>query len=410
LYNRPGDTSYHYINIDASFDEFGALSGTTTVAEYQQIRGHAPTLRGDVGDSGRVSGLIGEKGLIGAFVSTSRQFGRIYLGGFYALNPDARRSEEAGAPTSFGTWENSILQGGSSYAATEEMAATADTPFIPAFPGLVERTVDNFGVGAPDKLARFARLGTDGYIADDGTGNSQALLADFADETVKNNGVGFGRVGNGYYSGLLAGADVGLSLTANQAITPGSLSATWKGKIALYGHGNGLGGNNHAPSFTPQVFSLKVIFDGTGSGDTAGEIIVDSTYQFGASIDTVHPFKLTITDVRFNAAGVITGTTSLFATPGNVQGHAVKGVLTGLIGTRGAIGSFISTGAIGTVAGGITYAGSYAGGFVVQNPDYTVTPEIPVLESGDLGGEVKYAAWTGSFATLPSAHGTLQVA
>ena len=403
-------TTYDYLNIDASFDEFGAVSGTTRVGEFQIVRG-LPDRFVRLGAAGRVSGLIGEKGLIGAFVSTASvsnalNRGRFYLGGFYALNPDAPRSEEAGAPTSFGTWENSILIGGSSY--DEDQAI--------AFPGLAGLVVNNFGGGADTGTARFARLGTGRYIAEDGTGNSQALSFSF-DE---NSGVGFGRVAVAssqeyqYYSGLLAGADVGLSLTKNQEITT---TATWSGKIALYGRGTGPLGtsSNRLPASTEQDFSLTVTFDGTAGTITGGPLTFGQ-WLVGTGLD----YTLTLNGT-FNAAGVIKGTTSFYGadprldadpdTGYRVSPNAtlVEGVVTGLIGTRGAIGSFISTRRSDTMDDD-TSVGSYAGGFVVQNPDYTVTPEIPVLESGDLGGEVKYAAWTGSFATLPSAHGTLQVA
>ena len=40
-----------------------------------------------------------------------------------------------------------------------------------------------------------------------------------------------------------------------------------------------------------------------------------------------------------------------------------------------------------------TFAGTYAGGFVVRNPDYTVTPEIPVAAAGDLGDDVELTSW-----------------
>ncbi len=405
---------HQYINIDAQFDRFGAIYGTTSVEQVEKRRGFDDKTK-PAGAVGTVSGLIGEKGLIGGFISTKHvpddpnalpgtpskaNLGHIYLGGFYALNPDAQRAVKPGAATNAGLWDSSLQPGG--------LNSKDAGGFV----------VANFGKGITDGTARFARFGVgdhiteekriyDGYLTDgERTNNplmSQALSFSFG----KDNGVGFGVVGNGYYSGLMEGANVGLSLTKNQAINPSSPSATWTGEIALYGRGNGLGGNNKAPSNIKQTFSLKVTFDGTVTDGTAGTIAVNP-YEFGPSLDNVHLFKLTITDVKFDAAGVITGTTSL-ATPTSNQGLAVSGVLTGLIGTRGAIGSFISTGtATGTTSDG-TYAGSYAGGFIVQNPDYKIVKEIPVIESADLGGIVNYDTWKDSFASgQPSTHGTLQ--
>ena len=392
-------TNYHYLNIDAKFDQFGAVSGTTGIEVIQIIRGRDDRDVDDPGATGRVSGLIGEKGLIGAFVSTASvpktapdsgptNPGLTYLGGFYALNPDAPRSEEAGAPTSFGTWENSILIGGSSY--DEDQAI--------AFPGLAGLTVNNFGGGAEVGTAGFARLGISDYIAADETDNSQALSFSF-DE---NSGVGFGRVGTEYYSGLLAGADVGLSLTKNQEITT---AATWSGKIALYGFGTGPKNATFRPSEEEMDFDLDVTFNGTTGTIAASSVMFEGVkYQFSGP-QTLQ-YTLTINGT-FNAAGVIKGTTSFDTNrAGSV---ASAGVVTGLIGTRGAIGSFISTKVSGMPSRDI-YAGIYAGGFVVQNPNYELTPEIPVLESGDLGAEVNFATWTGSFAggKPNSDHGPLQ--
>ena len=194
-----------------------------------------------------------------------------------------------------------------------------------------------FGAGAPNNHARFARRGTGFYIAEDETGNSQALLVDFAGDNVDDNGVGLGKVGERYYSGLLAGADAGISLSTNQLITT---AATWSGKIALYGFGSG--SNNTKPVSTEQNVSLEVTFDGT-----AGTIntITGNLPTFGGSFRDVNTlikdYTLEIT-ATFNVAGVIKGTTSFYGL-GNNSATAVEGVVTGLIGTRGAIGSFIST-------------------------------------------------------------------
>ncbi len=377
-----GSLATHYIHIDAEFDRFGAISGTTRIERIQHVRGHTDRYVGDAA-AGRVSGLIGAKGLIGAFVSTySVTALSHYVGGFYALNPNAQRAESAGAPTNVGLWNSSISQGGSSL---QDEEATSGRP---AYPGVVGLVVDNFGVGAPDGLARFALFGVDNYLEEDfGSGNSQALLAGFADSNVANNGVGFGKVNNRYYSGLLAGADVGLSLTANQEI---ATSAIWSGKVALYGRGTGPSNAIFKVSSEEKDISLKVTFDGTESKiKTTGTLPT-----FGGTIGlvdsaTLVPYTLTI-DATFNAAGVIKGTTNFYA-DGSSTADPVAGVVTGLIGTRGAIGSFISTRVFANDDAQVGTVGSYAGGFVVQNPDYIVLKEIKPVVLGKTA--VAFDAW-----------------
>ena len=80
----------NYIVIDADFDKFGAISGSTSVTTFLRDGGvDLPGERTQNLHAGRVSGLIGAKGLIGAFVSNFDST-VAYAGGFYALNPDAK--------------------------------------------------------------------------------------------------------------------------------------------------------------------------------------------------------------------------------------------------------------------------------------------------------------------------------
>ncbi|MGU9962825.1 MAG: beta strand repeat-containing protein [Candidatus Halichondribacter symbioticus] len=400
----------NYILIDAKFDSFGAISGETSVTSFVQDGG--VDLPGETTDlyAGRVSGLIGAKGLIGAFVSNFDST-TAYAGGFYALNPNAKIRAVAAAvrgPTSRGVWTASFDAGGFNDLDSENDHNSAhDDANNPL-------AVNAFGAGAPNNHARFARRGTGFYIAEDkkvydttyptdfekmnNPRNSRALLVDFADDNVDDNGVGLGKVGNQYYSGLLAGADAGLSLSKNQLITT---AATWSGKIALYGVGSGA--NSTKPVSTEQVVSLEVTFDGT-----AGTIntITGNLPTFGGSFreigKLIRDYTLEIT-ATFNVAGVIKGTTSFYGL-GNNSATAVEGVVTGLIGTRGAIGSFIST---KVFASETTTAGTYAGGFVVRNPDYTVLPELQVSEQAELGDDVELTSWaTASGASTTKAAGS----
>ncbi len=385
-----------YISIDAKFDYLGAISGSTSFATVKQIGGidlSGSTDREGNRFTGRVSGLIGAKGLIGAFV-TPHGTERHYVGGFYALNPDAEEKEAVvvSGPTNRGLWTASFEAGGDN---DDDKGDTSRSKYA----------VNAFGGLAPAGEARFARRGTGSYRVEEQrifdayttelqrTNNpimSQVLLAGFADSNVDDNGVGFGRVGEGYYSGLLAGANAGISLGPNQEITG---TATWSGKIALYGFGSGASNATFRPSEEEMDFDLDVTFNGT-TGTIASSVMFDGVqYQFTAP-QTLE-FTLTI-DGTFNAAGVIKGTTS-FDTDrsGSV---ASAGVVTGLIGTRGAIGSFISTKVLGMPSRDI-YAGIYAGGFVVQNPDYIVLKEIKPPVFGD---DVELSGWQSASGAVPA--------
>ncbi len=384
----------HYISIDAKFDYFGAISGSTSFATVKQSGGidlNAPQHRQGNRFPGRVSGLIGEKGLIGAFVTP---FGteRHYVGGFYALNPDAKEKEAVvvSGPTNRGVWTASFDPGGDN---DDDTGDTRRSKYA----------VNAFGAGAPAGHARFALRGTAAYRAEEqrlfdvavaaemmpNPISTRALLAGFADSNVDDNGVGFGKVGNQYYSGLLAGANVGISLGPNQET---ETAATWSGKVAMYGRGTGPSNAIFKVSSEEKDISLKVTFDGTVSKiETTGTLpTFGGTVGVGAN-PTAVPYTLTI-DATFNAAGVIKGTTNFYA-DGSSTANPVAGVVTGLIGTRGAIGSFISTRVFANDDAQVGTVGSYAGGFVVENPDYIVLKEIkPLVFGNDVGGFMAWAS------------------
>ena len=374
-------SEYFSLAINAKFDARGAVYGTTSL-QQNRIASNLSLTSSNANTDGRVSGLIGQKGLIGAFVSSyygGQDPRKEYVGGFYALNPDAPRKvvEEVvlvSGPTSRNLWGDSFNKGAVN-------GGDNDTPSNPDDDVDNPNVVDAFGAGAPAGHARFARSGADSYIGTDPLA-FRSLNFSFDEDS----GVGFGKVGGAYYSGLLTGANVGISLSKNQEITG---TATWTGKIALYGVGSGTG-SAILPESTERDFTLNVTFDGT-TGTITGVPTTFGRWFAGNRLD----YTLTLTGT-FNEAGVISGTTSFYgADPSQgdgiaVNALAVEGEVTGLIGTRGAIGSFIST---KVFRDEITFAGTYAGGFVVQHPDYELTPELPVLESGDLGAEVKYEAW-----------------
>ena len=387
-------SEYFSLAINAKFDARGAVYGTTSL-QQNRIASNLSLTSSNANTDGRVSGLIGQKGLIGAFVSSyygGQDPRKEYVGGFYALNPDAPRKvvEEVvlvSGPTSRNLWGDSFNKGAVN-------GGDNDTPSNPDDDVDNPNVVDAFGTGAPAGHARFARSGADSYIGTDPLA-FRSLNFSFDEDS----GVGFGKVGGAYYSGLLTGANVGISLSKNQEITG---TATWTGKIALYGVGSGTG-SAILPESTERDFTLNVTFDGT-TGTITGVPTTFGRWFAGNRLD----YTLTLTGT-FNEAGVISGTTSFYgADPSQgdgiaVNALAVEGEVTGLIGTRGAIGSFIST---KVFADEITFAGTYAGGFVVQNPDYTVLPELQVSEQAVLGDDVELTSWaTASGASTTTAVG-----
>nr|MCA8834457.1 hypothetical protein [Pseudomonadota bacterium] len=167
-----------------------------------------------------------------------------------------------------------------------------------------------------------------------GDGGVAFALIDFTDFVPNEVATGKER----FYAGILDGTDVGAPLNSAQQ------SGTWSGMIALY--------NTNAGGLLSAEFDLTVSFnngaDGTLTASLTHEDLGGATFALNGN---------------FTSAGIIYGTTSFGYT-----NRLSTGSLTGLIGAKGAVGAFVSSGAGDRSSAGEARNrnGEYAGGFVVK--------------------------------------------
>ena len=262
---------------------------------------------------------------------------------------------------------------------------------------------DTFGVGA--RWAHILRYSQDENEFRDTTRTTtiadERVLKSYDggtyEDTAKTSGVAFAHINYGgfaydsvhgyqrYYAGILSGTDLGGVLTTKT-------ETEWTGKFGIMVSGR----------YYTKDFTLTIDFTGkTISGSDTHKHEIQTLNEAGEleRFDLGITEKLTL-DGDFNDAGVIYGTskfersiasnlqiygctnslctlrtyqTTTEGSGGRVNvkdGEFIKytstGSLTGLIGERGAVGVFVSDGASNE-------AGSYVGGFVVDNPD--VSPD-----------------------------------
>ena len=184
------------------------------------------------------------------------------------------------------------------------------------------------------------------------------------------NGLAFFNENNAYYTGILAGTNLGAPIT--ETITT---AVRWTGQIRSDGsHGALVLDENEITDFW-----LDITFDGN-----KGKIMNDLT-----SLDGTFYYQIKGT---FDNKGVISGLVEFGHTTGTGDaraldaGHALytPGTLTGLIGRNSAVGAFINGHA--SINGGLVGV-AYGGGFVVTPPDPCVA----------LDTCVDTAAWLASF-------------
>ncbi len=204
-----------------------------------------------------------------------------------------------------------------------------------------------------------------------------------------------------YYAGLLSGTNLGAPLTETAG------NATWNGQIITIRRGvSSLG--------IDQDFTLNITFGEKTAGDgSAGSI--EGITQTGGSTR----YQLTGT---YDAGGVISGKVIYGSFTGSppVTTEAPNGILTGLIGELGAVGTFIAgTGTKENIIGETDEEISYAGGFVVISTKEAARlakieqDRLDELERQRLERErierelremtIEYTDWTGSFDPAPPA-------
>ncbi len=358
--------------------QYGAFTATkidlTTATLPTPSTTPAPT-------SGFLRGIIGQDGAVGVFVSgdTLSADGSLaggtgatgFAGGF-VVNPTAKISPNV----NYGDWARGFNV----------------TP--PASP-------------ATSAINQFLNAGTDKLVTAIGTTENTGDPSDLDFDDIygintivsdSNNGVAwFDVASTNYYAGIFLTTDLGLPVTGVLTTT-----AMWSGQFQATGMASAV------------EFDLEVTF---GTVDT-----------FPNSVGGIAAFVASDSDHylisgTYDANGVISGTVDFGAfTPSTrTPTDAVdtrKGVLTGLIGSNGAVGAFVSGTAIdddGVITDGTGGTG-YAGGFVaspfagkVSYRDWVrlatpnATPVIPANpESNNLnqfvqsiGNDANSAAYTG---------------
>ncbi len=268
-----GDERYH---LTGTFNDIGIITGTVDYGSFTGGNSDEPT-----GDRlpGKLTGLIGEQGAVGAFIADMDGRKGFYSGGFVANPGDVRYSD---------------------WVETTTPDTARSTPPINQFLTGSDGTVAS---GTPVTIT-FANASFRGVSFVNGDGDDGVQL--FADST---NGI----VTN-VHAGILETTYLGRPLTATTA------AGHWEGRLVSLVAGGA------TPTYEEGDFYLDVSFNSrTISG------VADALTQSGNHASTYY-----FTDTTFDADGVFDTTMH------RVDGRLSNSRLTGLIGQGGAVGAFIS--------------------------------------------------------------------
>ncbi len=268
-----GDKYYH---LSGNFDSIGVITGTVDYGSFDSSKN--PT-----GDRipGRLTGLIGEQGAVGAFIANTDNYGRgFYAGGFVARDV-----------VNYVDW------------------AAEEADLVDVLPTTVANTRNHTFVSGElaDSASRTEKLNLK-----DATYNGYQLGGE------RTDGVAFfKRPANlfpaAHYAGVLSGTDLG------SLIVQPNTRAYWSGSLRVV----------TVPGIQDAVdFVLEVAFTDNG-GSILAEAL-NAAYSRG-NPQTVH------LDGTFGFNGVITGTSRVGSSSFG------DGKLRGLIGQDGAVGTFVST-------------------------------------------------------------------
>ena len=329
---------YHY-HLTGNFDDKGVITGTVDLGDFTTGTRDQKTTR--VSSNGFLTGLIGEDGAVGVFLSGTgtkdaivKTEPFIYAGGFVAHPTATSTANNA----KFSKWVAGVSPSPRLLPTTNGGGGDFVRGTATALPeGNRGSVIQNRGIlSLTDTLNGAAASLTD-------TLNGVALSG-------TNHGVGFFRTADYFAAGLLSGTDLGAPLS-NIA-----QAGEWKGRITAYSN-NRVGTN---PFIVNKVFTLTVTYDGPGG--TISAFVRDNSPVIVSS-NTTHHFKI---DGTYDSKGVISGEVTVgrfaggdaSATPEDVIAPPA-GSLTGLIGERGAVGAFQAL-----QDGGVSRRYGYTGGFV----------------------------------------------
>ena len=289
--------------VDGTFDENGLISGTVTLANFA---GNVKTgaKQSGIAFKANLTGIIGQEGAVGVFIRVGVFAGGFIAGPDIAFNPNVTN----------GDWTRSFTTTPLNY------APTAENQFLKIAGNEIstEGTSAALALGGGDPTVFTLDFSEFSY-------NGASLFPSSADGLAYFAGVIGGNLYS--YAGIFGTTDLGAPIADN------GLRATWAGKFQF--------------GSDSKDFDLKVTFntnlDGTGTVDGFIANLTNSGLDF-------------LIDGEFDAKGVITGGVHFAEFNNDMQTDIAdgdhNGILSGIIGSDGAVAVFLGTGHVLTYSGG----------------------------------------------------------
>ncbi|MCA8833759.1 MAG: hypothetical protein K8953_01630, partial [Proteobacteria bacterium] len=354
-----GDYTY---TLNARFGH-GFADANNNIITTGQLGGQITRAISGTSATAVISGLIGEKGVVGAFVNTADRVH--FAGGFWAVPVLGDEPDGNDEVVDFSDWEDSFGRGHdlprrfSKNPQTSEFLAGRETVFM-GVDGLDD--TDRTNLGRTPAGANFAGNTPARFALD--FGSDSLTYGDYplgADAT--GGAAGFWQAsGSHRYAGLLSSTNVGAPISETEG------SAAWRGRFVVYRAISNL-------IFTTQRdFTLNVTF-GTDGGTLAMANITDS--------QTPATHNYSMTGGKYDERGVISGKINFHHKTSSTSTTILtdSSFLTGLIGQDGAAGVFISgTGTIDDIQAGPTRSDGltrFFGGFVATGKMLIDAPASP---------------------------------
>ena len=323
--------------IDGTFGSIGLISGDVHYAKlFNDATSSVPNTT-----NGTLSGIIGQDGAVGAFYGATTTFN--YSGGFVA-RPTSKFAGDG--KVKYNDWTRGTITDAAPDATNRrnQFLRMANTTIQT---GSVSRFTSSHGTPTIRTL-NFSELTHNGESLGLGADNGLSRFFGFVPNT---NNVRYA------YAGIYGTTDLGAP------IVDSSFSASWVGRLGL---------DSVTASNLNRNFTLDVAFDGTSGTVDGFHVNVNNGLDF-------------LIDGDFDAQGVISGNVHYAAFTSDLIAQVVSpnGVLSGIIGSGGAVGVFYSTGSL-----------FYAGGFVAA-PTVTAPPPPPPPPAPDADPNVVvYNDWT----------------